>query len=299
LVLSLGTSGTVWFVVTRLVYVWLVVNLGGLGVLTIRNVFLDMPLHKARLDSQAASVSRFVATGGELSDRDIPSPQRDLFRRILDTEEIRNVLPVGIREPLRVLPQGGGQSRFSEGGYDRSYPAKRQRTVWGSFSARGPETVGEFRGLVVKRRGLPLLRFELAGDFGGDDVFVNFRDERDGRCIPTYGWQPVHFEMSGDSGGKGFAALVTGVNVEKHKVRYQLGLPRQRWKKAYVICSTDQLRLLAVDRSKTKWRAFSEPREMGFFSYCAARLTGYAIPILLLGSVIIGISFLRMHRGRF
>jgi len=255
---SSGVMKQIKFIIPRHAFaIWLLMNGIGLGLLTVHNLHRDLPSRKWSYDAQVANVAAFVATGSmkHLNNKprlSIPYPDATWLAKCLSDPTIRNILPVSVRKPLRIVPTMNTTEVFREDGYDPATPELLWQRVWGSYEASRIGT-GEFRALISKRAGLPYLRFEIAGHLGQEDLSLIIRDTQAGTTraiVPSRpkgaSWKPVHVRAPGA-----------------------------------------QYLLVATDNHAAKWFAFSEPKEMGAFSVYAAVLTEYGPFMFLTGLAIL------------
>lgn len=229
----------------RSILVLWVASLGfGLVKLTRTDFADELPALREHLRNSESNVRAYVATGDlqrfltDKPEKDTPYPDAAHLARLLDDPVIRRILPTDVRTPLHWESLDVSvPAAFVPGGTAPATPPLPFKQIRGSYSelldvAQG----GEFRARLSTPITLPYLRFEFAGDLGEADLEFSLRDTSSGR---QRRYQPAR-------------------------------VPREHWRADYLaVPGHGGLEIVAADRSPSRWFAFSEPTEVGRFSYWA------------------------------
>ncbi|HEY5229178.1 MAG TPA: hypothetical protein VIJ19_11595 [Opitutaceae bacterium] len=245
----------------------------------------DLPWVGTHHRSCEATVLGYIATGDakRLWDGDVPYPDPAGFAERISHPELQALLPTSVRAPLAILPErvAGGFVRFdgrqalgapllpaSPGeprGVSISTPTLKDRVTWGSF---GAVNGAEFSSSQLSARG-GWLKFMVAGQLGREGVSLELHDS------------------------------ATGVLIEK--VTPNL-VPGDTWRSTYVPTPDNPFVVVARVSGPQDWMAFSEPVEMGTFSFWSWWAVRRGLPLAEAGAaaaVAIGLLGLgSASRGR-
>jgi hypothetical protein len=229
---------------------WLAV---GLGVAAGYVWQYSLPKYRSERNIQMENVRAFVQTddisflkGG--SSRSIPNSSPDALAFYLRNGAIRSILPVSVREPLRITRGSGTDGGFVIDGIDAATGSAPTERAWGSYGAEGARTRGIFQSVALRKGSLPYLQFEVAGFLGARGTSLELRADDGERAL-------VIPEASGG----------------------------ERWRKAVVRRPKGVSAVVAKDESDLVWFAFREPREMGSLSLWSSALASRGVWIFLLG----------------
>jgi len=218
-----------------------------------------LPLIKSNGEVQIQNVNRYVQTGDgsnlQVERRlDLPYPDRDKLRRYLDDPLYRSILPYTVRETIPLIHEAvDPASPFLAGGVPDTVDERLGEQAWGSYH---PERGGAYRARsqyrLSRSPGHHFLVFYLAG----------YPERAENRLL---------LERSpGDTSPVWRTA------------------PGDRWLDRRIWAGdSSSLLLRATDGSRDSWFAFSEPREMGFYSFVAVWTTKHHLRISGLGLIIL------------
>jgi hypothetical protein len=231
---------------------WIAAALAGLDTLTTRAV-TTLNVWRPHWEAQSANVRRFVVTGDvqELKTRpplDLPYYSAESLVDALQQPILRRLLPAAVRQPIRVQPRTVTNEAFVPYGAFPTTPNDPMRPAWGTFTARGNPSQGDF-----ESQSLPpcesggRLNVPVAGYLGLADLHLAVRD------------------------------LTTG---ETHAIEPD-GLAREDWVNVTVPCPKGSFAMVAVDRRPDYWFAFREPVETGWASVRAESLIEGSFRLML------------------
>ncbi|MGH7997101.1 MAG: hypothetical protein ACREFX_12195 [Opitutaceae bacterium] len=199
------------------------------------------------------NIRRYLATGdaGYLRHREEPYPTFPALRFRVDQPILKNLLPVSVRAPLplRRASGDGGFRRFASfhaqaakprlppaPGISAKTPPLDNRVWWGSYGSAARPAVWRSGPLSDAVGGW--LRFYLAGRPAAPGASLEIRDAATGRL-----WRTVKPDRT----------------------------PGDTWRAAYVPAPPGAFIVVAREAAPSRWFAFSEPSEMGRWSYWAWR----------------------------
>lgn len=189
----------------------------------------------------------------------LPFIDPDRARILLDDPVFRRYLPytIGPVLALEQLDEGNDPAPFLEGGVPESVEERPGERVWGSFHPElGEQYKAHSRFRLKHPQRLPYLVFFLAG---------NPRAEG-------------HRLLLERSPGDVEAVWRT--------------LPGDHWLERRIFVGRGEVYLEARDASPDAWFAFSEPREMGRFSFYAVWITGQHPTVIAIGIFLCCLSFI-------
>lgn len=214
---------------------WTLLLLGGLADRT-REDFTGLPERARRYRTEERNVRAYLAGDREaLRNKplhDIPYPVAAHLEEYLDDPAIRPALPAVVREPVRVeLEETTGV--FAPGAVPPALGGNDPAPPWGSFGPGGAAGEGKFRARLRPAAGLPYLRWEFAGEPGGEGTALRMED---GQRRTLQALTPAR-------------------------------MPGERWRTEYRRAPDGEWHLVAEDRSVARWLAFRAPTEVGGLSY--------------------------------
>lgn len=224
---------------------WLIVTAAGLIRLSVFDWGYYLPLKKRQADAQTAVLRAYLATG----DRQIllaqppdalPYPHLGRFVTLAGEPGLQAILPADVRRPLPVIPRQITADAFVRDGYYPTTPAPGPGAVaWGSYSARGNAAEGLLESEPLPRSRLPILQFDLAGYLGESHLLLKCVDLSSGHERMLHPSEPA----------------------------------RETWRPGWVKAPRNAFKIVAWDDRHTRWFAFQEPREMGYWSWRTVRWT--------------------------
>jgi len=226
---------------------------------------VELPTVRTEMRERELNTRAYLATGDARHlDHDIPYPGKDGLIERLSHPEIRAILPVSVRPPIALDGMSNPPSAFVRDGVADPTPRLAEYRTWGSFTPAGAAAQGEWRSAPIIRPTLSYWKIEVAGYLGQPGLSLELISLTTGMVLATVVPTP---------------------------------LPRESWCAAYVRALDTAAVLVARDASASQWFAFSEPVEMGRFSYWAWRLAtgGRFIALAAGGAAIllfIGLSWL-------
>lgn len=175
----------------------------------------------------------------------LPYPNRERLKMMLDDPAMRDMLPAGIRPPLSLGAYGGG---FSVNGLPGSTAPPVGRGAYGSYAPKaGNDNTADMSSGGLHSR-FPYLLFSVAGGLGSAGLSLELQ--------PADGTPPRKIEPW------------TPAN--------------ESWKEAGVATPAGDFSLHARDDSHSQWFAFTSPVEVGRLSYWSHRLLNASPAFLLL-----------------
>ncbi len=236
----------------------------GLGFLTQRVWSKYIPEVDAEQSVRLASARAFMATDDPaifqnelVTNRPVPNPDADIW--LFRHPALRPVLPVCVREPLRIVPQTNGDGAFVPHGWLLSEADAPTERSWGSYSAQKEAARGKFESQPIQASRLPYLTIPVAGDLGAAGLSL---------------------ELIELSSGK-----VTEVTPPD--------TPQGTWLNVTVRAPKGPFKMVARDDSDAGWFAFKEPIETGRLSVWTLRFLSVWEYLLVLGA---GVSLLNLAR---
>ncbi len=223
---------------------WTVALIVGLWPETANDFTAWMPNYRHEMEQGERNTHGYVATGDfnrflvGKPIHGLPYPDPARLAAFLDDPTLRPILPFDIRLPLKpevVSSNEAAPAAFVPDGLPPAVAPLPETACWGSYTAAGAGAKGTLRSRFVSATGLPYLRFEFAGDLGGDGLSFALKDPAGHRQAA---WRPVH-------------------------------PPGERWHADYLALPSRAFGLEAVDDSESRWFAFTAPVEVGFWSYWA------------------------------
>jgi hypothetical protein len=246
--------------------VWMVGCVAGLGFLTERVWVQYIPEVDAEQAARLASARAFMATDDPAiflnepaTNRPVPNPEADLW--LFRHPALRPVLPICVREPLRVVPETNGDGAFVPHGWLLSEADAPTERSWGSYSDRKEAARGKFESRPISASRLPFLEIPVAGDLGAPGLSLKLIELNSG-------------------------------NITEVTPPYA---PHGTWLNVPVRAPAGPFKLVARDDSDSGWFAFKEPIEMGRLSRWTLRfLSGWECLVVLGG----GLCLLNLTRWR-
>ena len=166
---------------------------------------------------------------------EIAYPQSERLQALLDDPTIRAFLPADVRAPLSMqVEEVGGGTAFRPNGLPPTLPDLPGIRTWGSYPPREGNAFGNLPDTGAEGK-LPYLAFQFAGDLGEPGLSFILRDAATSRRLE---WRPSR-------------------------------VPHEHWRVDYLRRPGNHLRLEASVTRPGKWFAFSEPVEVGGWSYWA------------------------------
>jgi hypothetical protein len=211
-----------------------------------------------------SNMRRYLASNDpkQLAHPEIPFPSAEGLIERLARPSLRSLMPLPIRAPLPLTAAAGNAATFLENDArfdDSETPPRRGLSPttapldalvsWGSFGAEGLAGQGVWKSQPLTSP-FPWLKFETAGDVG-----------------PPFN-QPVSLALHDAETG----ALLAEVTPSRR--------PRDSWRAAYVRTPTRPFVVVATDKSRGGWVAFTAPVEMGGASYWAWQATKHGLLIV-------------------
>ena len=192
-----------------------------------------------------------------------PEHQGEKLVKYLDNPWVRPILPACVRDPLKVVPESA--AGFVTNGIPRVKPRIPGEVSWGSYTADGPRNQGRFESLPVAKSKLPFLEFRVAGDLGNPGLSLSLLDLSSGKT--------------------------TAVKPRQ--------TPGDHWQSCRVRAPRGDFKIIASDQSDSGWFAFQAPREVGWLSWTAVRLTSFGGGLFLagLGIYLVGLVFVFRSRA--
>jgi hypothetical protein len=187
---------------------------------------------------QAEHVARYVRLG----DRDaidraghmqVPYPNFDKLRALLDDPNVRAGLPANVRAPLALAAAADQPTAFVPFGAFTSVPQHDDLPGFGSFAAAGNPTVGTFHSVPLATT-FPYVRIDLAGYLPDPGLSLKLD------CPPP----------------------ATCAASDIRPAEYA----RESWQGIYVRVPQSRFRIVADDETRALWMAFSAPLEVGRLS---------------------------------
>ncbi|MEY2880348.1 MAG: hypothetical protein RLZZ15_2728 [Verrucomicrobiota bacterium] len=279
---------------------WLAVLAFGLTGTLRQNFARDFPDERRYYRAAEAHLRAYLATNdpAQLAFDDIPYPSVPALIDRLALPGVRGLMPVSVRPPLALAPMRAPQlaptadeifqrnlasqldlARAPRRGLSPATPPLASHVTFGSFGADGVATKGAWRSAPLAAPLGAWLKIETAGDLGGADN----TDEASGRGG----------ELSLTLRDARTDALLATVRPTK--------VPGDTWRAAYVRAPRGPFVVAAVDRSATRWVAFSAPVEMGALSHAAWVLAknGALIAFIAAVAAAVGaVASLVVGRGR-
>jgi hypothetical protein len=222
---------------------WCGAALAGLDTLTTGTI-RTLNFWRPHWEAQAVNVRQFVLSGDaqELKSKpplDLPYPSADSLIDALQQPMLRRLLPAAIRQPMRVQPRTVTNEAFAPYGAYPLTPNDPMRPAWGSYTARGNPSMGDFESQILPScESGGHLSLSVAGYLGFADLYLAVRD------------------------------LTTGETQEIKPAR----LAREDWVNVTVPCPDRSFAMIAADRRSDYWFAFREPVETGWASVRAEQL---------------------------
>jgi hypothetical protein len=243
------------------VSIWSVALVSGLVPLTRYNFQSDLPGRRGMLRTGEENVRGYVRSGNfrqyleHKPELELPYPDKVRLQELLDDSVIRGILPANVRPRLHfqapepaVAPGG-----FVKSGSDSKTALPSYETVVGSYSeTQGGAAVGTWESPLEHAPSLPYLRIDVSGYLGKPDLSLEFRGEASGKHIALFPGRPAG----------------------------------ERWQANFVERPGDHsepVSIKAIDQSQADWFAFTEPVEVGRFSYWTLCLLGWSSNIILAG----------------
>lgn len=232
--------------------VWLTVIVGGYAAQAAIG-FVGMQLDGESRRVQAENVRRYVQeqNASALATAlpwNLPYPDKDRLKMMLDDKTIRDILPPSIRPPMTIGPYLGG---FSVNGLPAEVKRSAGKGAYGSFSpVTGNENLADMSSPVLHSR-FHYLKFLVAGFPGGDGMSLSLDAIEDGprRAVDPGSSQPL------------------------------------LWSVATAATPARDFTIHARDASKEQWLAFYSPIEVGILSRWTHLLLE-ASPFLLFASLL-------------
>jgi hypothetical protein len=238
---------------------WLVVAIAGADRLTV-GAFTDLSSWRQYFSAQAASVRRFMITGGlaEFMARPplyaLPYPSPDRLTTLLQDPYIRQILPAAIRAPVHLEPLSH-DATFVMQGPDTRVPYDPLGNARWSLFGEGRRAQARFESAPVACRAGGHLKFQVSGYLGWENQYLAVKD------------------------------LQTGDELAVKSGR----LAREGWTDAVVPCPPASFTIVAIDNSVESWFGFREPVEIGWLSLQAEWLIAESREMLL---VALALAFL-------
>jgi hypothetical protein len=196
--------------------------------------------------AQKENLKNFLNTGNieALSDKPknhIPYPHVDILKSILEDESIQQLLPSSIRQPIHIE-----QDDLKSNGFNRNHhPIYPQSTnpgylpTWSSLKTPKDEFPASFISKPIQKKSLSILEFRVAGNFqsGQSEAFSLIEIQGQHKTLPTLHQSPWHSWKS--------------VNVFTPKSTYVIS---------------------AHSPSSSEWVAFTEPVEIGLYSWLSKKI---------------------------
>jgi len=219
----------------------------------------ELPEVSAEMARRDANTAAYLATGNDhFLDGDIPYPSKGSLMERLAPPEIRAILPVSIRAPLRLAGEADPAGSFAARAVAPATPPRASPAYWGSYTAAGAAARGVWRSatLPADPRG-GYWQIEVTGGLG----------RRAGLSLEV---------VSAASG----ARLATIAPVDANPTA---------WTTLYLPAPRQAVRLVARDASPSAWFGFGAPVEMASLSYWAMRLTSVGWVLALIAGVAAGL----------
>ena len=229
----------------------------GVGRHVVRVLEVELPPIGAQMRQAEFDTRAYLATGDEsLLDPAIPYPDKRTFIKRLDHEEIRGVLPAGVRAPLALIGQAEPAGSFAPGAVAPGTAPLSFPAPWGSYTTSGPGAQGIWR---------------------SEPMFAG----------PRAGYWRI--EVTGDLGLR--PGLSLQLVPETPEGRVQALAPGQaprpgQWRTLEVPVPRQAFRLVATDASASGWFGFSAPVEVPLLSHWARCLTALGSSIAVLGGAL-------------
>jgi hypothetical protein len=240
---------------------WIGAAFAGLQTLTTGTI-TTLNFWRPHWEAQTTNLRRFVLSGDaqELKSKpplDLPYPIADSLVDALQQPILRRLLPAAVRQPMRVQPQTVTNEAFAPYGAYPTTPNDPMRPAWGSYTARGNPSMGDF-----ESQRLPScesggnLSVPVAGYLGVADLYLAVRD------------------------------LGTG---ETHEIEPDRPA-REDWVNVTVPCPEGSFVVVGVDRRSDYWFAFREPVEIGWASIHAERLIENSFRLMLIALAVMVVA---------
>ncbi len=236
----------------------------GICVLFLHSLEVTLPFHEVNGKAQEEHLENYLQTGdpSHLMNKGwarIPLDSPEILMATLEHEEIRSILPSTVREPIPLEGFCGTNPPFLLWGVAPGTERLPGQRVWGSFGYdEGVAYEGKTVFTLTRPSEYPFLTVDLAG----------YPREEGNRLAVRY--------ESGD---------------ETSLWRTE---PRTEWLERRFSAGKGETILIAEDATAESWFAFTEPREMGFFSFYALWFTKWYDRVPVIGLLFL----LTAHFGR-
>jgi hypothetical protein len=242
---------------------WVCLVAAGLGNLTQNDYSMWLPAYRQELLVMERNVRGYVRSNDAETylerklQRELPYPNEQRLRSLLDDPTIRGILPWTVRPRVHLIPAAENSSVFVPRGYPATAAPPSYERVWGSYDlSTGGAQLGSWRGQLLKPATLPYLEVDVLGYLGERDLTLQFCNE--------LSRQRMYLRPSRLARNKWQANIVN--------------VPRGSGKR---------LTVLATDQNQTRWFAFTEPVEVGRLSFLTRHLLNWSGWILATGGVIL------------
>lgn len=226
--------------------VWLIPCAIGLWSLNARAWNIVIPKWATFQFTRVELTRQFLATDNDMvfanrDPRDLPWNFVPGLVSLLRMKEIRAILPVCVRDPLKLTPANATASAFIPAGVPFNRPDLPTESCLGSYTANGAAATGVFESAPLSSS-LPYLQIQVTGNLGTPDLSLH---------------------LVSLSSGK-----ITRVKPARE--------PGGQWLDVDAKAPPGQFKLVARDDSSRGWFAFQEPREMGRLSFWAETIVAAA-----------------------
>ena len=259
---------------------WGVACAAGLALLSSRAWAFDIPERQFYFRCQLLNMRAYMATEDIRVFDHKPKPQLPLYEgdpyaprpehegeklvRYLDFPHVRGILPACVRLPLNMVP--ASVTGFVTNGAAGTRPAIPGEVSWGSWTGDGRANTGRFESQPVSKSRLPFLEFRVAGDLGQPGLSLTLVDLSSGKRTPI---KP-------------------------------LKAPDKNWETCRIKAPAGDFKIIAIDESDKGWFAFQAPREVGWLSWIAEKVSSLGGWLFFVGLALYatGLAFaLRCHAG--
>jgi hypothetical protein len=222
--------------------------------------------------AQEENIKNFLNSGNieALSDKPknhIPYPHVDRLKSILEEETILSLLPASIRRPIHIEQDNLTSNGFIQNDHP-VYPGVINPTplsIWSSLKTPKTQFPVSFISKPIPQSSLPILQFKVAGNFQFEQPesfsLVEIQDQR--KTLPTLHKSPWH-----------------------------------SWKNVNVFTPKSTYVISAHSPSPSEWIAFTEPVEVGLYSWLSKKLL-HIWPIIFTSGLAIFLIWLVLETRIF